>query len=166
VTFASLGLRKPILDGVRKAGYTTPSEIQLNSIPIVLDGHDIVSCGETGSGKTAAFGLPMLDKLLDHEPGLRGLVLVPTRELCVQVAENLRIYASRTDIAVCTAFGGVDMGIQEAAIRRGCDIIVACPGRMITSSAATSRWRSSTSWSSTRRTGCSTWASCRRSPAS
>lgn len=129
--FSSLGLRKPILDGVRKAGYEQPSEIQENSIPIVLDGHDIISCGETGSGKTAAFGLPILDSLLDHEPGLRALILVPTRELCVQVAENLRIYASRTDINVVTAFGGVDMGIQEAAIRRGCDVIVACPGRMI-----------------------------------
>lgn len=129
--FSSLGLRKPILDGVRKAGYEQPSEIQENSIPIVLDGHDIISCGETGSGKTAAFGLPILDSLLDHEPGLRALILVPTRELCVQVAENLRIYASRTDICVVTAFGGVDMGIQEAAIRRGCDVIVACPGRMI-----------------------------------
>lgn len=129
--FSSLGLRKPILDGVRKAGYEQPSEIQKNSIPIVLDGHDIISCGETGSGKTAAFGLPILDSLLDHEPGLRALILVPTRELCVQVAENLRIYASRTDIHVVTAFGGVDMGIQESAIRRGCDVIVACPGRMI-----------------------------------
>lgn len=131
MTFSSLGLRKPILDGVLKAGYEQPSEIQKNSIPIVLDGHDIISCGETGSGKTAAFGLPILDSLLDHEPGLRALILVPTRELCVQVAENLRIYASRTDIAVVTAFGGVDMGIQESAIRRGCDVIVACPGRMI-----------------------------------
>ena len=131
MTFPSLGLRKPILDGVKKAGYQTPSEIQKDSIPHVLAGHDLVSCGETGSGKTAAFGLPILEKMLDHGPGLRALILVPTRELCVQVAENLRIYASRTDIAVCTAFGGVDMAIQEAAIRRGCDIVVACPGRMI-----------------------------------
>jgi ATP-dependent RNA helicase RhlE len=132
VTFSSLGLRKPILDAVKKAGYTTPTDIQKDSIPLVLDGHDLVSCGETGSGKTAAFGLPILEKMLEAEPGhLKALILVPTRELCVQVAENLRIYASRTDIDVCTAFGGVDMGIQEARIRRGCDIIVACPGRMI-----------------------------------
>ncbi len=126
-----MGLRKPILDGVAKAGYREPTEIQRDSIPIVLEGHDLVSCGETGSGKTAAFGLPILEQMLDHEAGLRALILVPTRELCVQVAENLRIYASRTDIAVCTAFGGVDMGIQESAFRRGVDIVVACPGRMI-----------------------------------
>ncbi|MCB9871275.1 MAG: DEAD/DEAH box helicase [Planctomycetes bacterium] len=132
MSFSSLGLRKPILDGVRKAGYERPSEIQTTSIPIVLEGRDIVSCGETGSGKTAAFGLPILDRMLDDEPGkLHALVLVPTRELCVQVAENLRIYASRTDITVCTAFGGIDMAIQEAAIRRGCDVVVACPGRLI-----------------------------------
>ena len=131
MTFTSLGLRKPILDGVKKAGYDTPTDIQTNSIPLVLEGHDLVSCGETGSGKTAAFGLPILEKMLDHGPGLKAMILVPTRELCVQVAENLRIYASRTDIAVCTAFGGIDIGIQEAAIRRGCDIVVACPGRMI-----------------------------------
>ena len=131
VTFSSLGLRKPILGGVRKAGYETPSDIQRDSIPLILDGHDLVSCGETGSGKTAAFGLPILDQMLDLDPGLHALILVPTRELCVQVAENIRIYASSTDIEVCTAFGGIDIGIQEAAFRRGVDVVVACPGRMI-----------------------------------
>jgi ATP-dependent RNA helicase RhlE len=131
LTFASLGLRKPILDGVRAAGYQEPTEIQAKSIPLILDGHDIIAAGETGSGKTAAFGLPMLNMLLDHGPGLRALILVPTRELCVQVAENLRIYASGTDIHVRTAFGGIDLKIQESAFKRGLDIMVACPGRLI-----------------------------------
>ncbi len=131
MTFASLGLRKPILDGVKAAGYQEPTEIQAKSIPLILDGHDVIAAGETGSGKTAAFGLPMLNMLLDHEPGLRALILVPTRELCVQVAENLRIYASGTDIHVRTAFGGIDLKIQQSAFKRGLDILVACPGRLI-----------------------------------
>ena len=131
MSFASLGLRKPILAGIKAAGYEKPTEIQVKSIPLVLEGRDLISLGETGSGKTAAFGLPILDMLLDHEPGLRAVVLVPTRELCVQVAESLRTYASRTDINVCTAFGGVDIRIQESAFKRGLDILVACPGRLI-----------------------------------
>ncbi len=131
MTFKKLGLSKPILDGVRAAGYEAPTEIQQNSIPLVLDGHDLISCGETGSGKTAAFGLPILEGMLDLEPGLRAVILVPTRELCVQVAENLRLYASHTDIKVCTAFGGVNMSIQESAFKRGLDVVVGCPGRMI-----------------------------------
>lgn len=130
-TFPSLGLHKPVLAGVKAAGYSAPTEIQQKSIPLVLDGHDLVSCGETGSGKTAAFGLPMLNMLLDHGPSLRGLILVPTRELCVQVAEALRLYARETGLHVRTAFGGIDIGIQEAAFRRGMDILVACPGRLI-----------------------------------
>jgi len=131
LTFASLGLKKPILDGVKAAGYQQPTEIQAKSIPLILEGHDVIAAGETGSGKTAAFGLPMLNMLLDHGPGLRALILVPTRELCVQVAENLRIYASCTDVQVRTAFGGIDLKIQEAAFKRGMEILVACPGRLI-----------------------------------
>jgi len=131
LTFASLGLKKPILDGVKAAGYTEPTEIQASSIPLVLDGHDVIASGETGSGKTAAFGLPILNRLLGREPGLRALILVPTRELCVQVAESLRAYAVNTDIQVRTAFGGIDMRIQEAAFRRGLDVLVACPGRLL-----------------------------------
>ena len=119
MTFSSLGLRQPILDGVKAAGYQEPTDIQAQSIPLVLAGHDVIASGETGSGKTAAFGLPLLDMLLDHKPGLRALILVPTRELCVQVAENLRIYASRTDVHVRTAFGGVDLRIQESAFTTG-----------------------------------------------
>ncbi|MCZ6599646.1 MAG: DEAD/DEAH box helicase, partial [Acidobacteria bacterium] len=131
LTFASLGLKKPILDGVKAAGYEEPTEIQAKSIPLILAGHDVIAAGETGSGKTAAFGLPILHMILDHPPGLRALILVPTRELCVQVAENLRIYADCTDIHVRTAFGGIDLKIQESAFKRGMDILVACPGRLI-----------------------------------
>jgi ATP-dependent RNA helicase RhlE len=130
VSFASLGLKEPILRGVRAAGYETPTEIQATSIPKILGGAELIGLGQTGSGKTAAFGLPMLDKLCGGPPGLRGVIIVPTRELCVQVAENLRVYAQFAGLHVCTAFGGVDMSIQESAFKRGLDIVVACPGRL------------------------------------
>jgi ATP-dependent RNA helicase RhlE len=131
VSFSSLGLKEPILRGVRAAGYETPTDIQADSIPKILAVRNLIGLGETGSGKTAAFGLPMLDRLCGGEPGLRGVILVPTRELCVQVAENLRIYARYAGLHVCTAFGGVDLSIQESAFKRGVDVVVACPGRLI-----------------------------------
>jgi ATP-dependent RNA helicase RhlE len=131
VSFQDLGLKKPILDGVRDCGYTTPTDIQSRAIPLVLQNRDLIGLGQTGSGKTAAFGLPILDRLTGGEPGLRAVILVPTRELCVQVAESLREYAVHTGLAVCTAFGGVDLSIQTSAFKRGLDILVACPGRLI-----------------------------------
>lgn len=131
MTFASLGLCEPILKGVRDAGYTQPTDIQAQAIPKILKGLDLIGLGQTGSGKTAAFGLPILHRLVGGEPGLRALIVVPTRELCVQVAENLRQYAAHAGLKVCTAFGGVDMSIQESAFKRGVDVVVACPGRLI-----------------------------------
>ncbi len=131
MTFASLGLCEPILRGVRAVGYEKPTDIQAQAIPKILRGEDLIGLGSTGSGKTAAFGLPMLHKLTGGEPGLRGLIVVPTRELCVQVAENLRQYAAFAGLHICTAFGGVDMSIQESAFKRGVDVVVACPGRLI-----------------------------------
>jgi ATP-dependent RNA helicase RhlE len=131
VTFASLGLAEPILHGIAQAGYTTPTDIQARAIPTVLSGKDLIALGETGSGKTAAFGLPILHRLLGGPRGLRALILVPTRELCVQVAESLRTYAAHTELAVCTAFGGIDLSIQRAAFKRGLDVLVACPGRLL-----------------------------------
>jgi ATP-dependent RNA helicase RhlE len=131
VSFDSLGLKEPILRGVRAVGYEKPTDIQAQAIPKILAGTELIGLGQTGSGKTAAFGLPMLDRLCGGHPGLRGLVVVPTRELCVQVAENLRAYAVDSGLYVCTAFGGVDMSIQESAFKRGLDVLVACPGRLI-----------------------------------
>lgn len=131
VSFESLGLKQPILQGVRDAGYEQPTDIQARAIPKILAGEELIGLGQTGSGKTAAFGLPMLDRLCGGEPGLRGLIIVPTRELCVQVAENLRIYSKHAGLHVCTAFGGIDMSIQESAFKRGLDVLVACPGRLI-----------------------------------
>ena len=131
MSFDSLGLNKSILQGVRDAGYEKPTEIQEHTIPKILRGEELIGLGQTGSGKTAAFGLPMLHKLTGGEPGLRGLIIVPTRELCVQVAENLRGYAKHAGLNVCTAFGGIDLSIQESAFKRGLDVLVACPGRLI-----------------------------------
>ena len=131
MSFKSLGLAAPILEGIRTAGYDAPTDIQRQAIPMALEGRDLIALGETGSGKTAAFGLPILHKCLGDKGGPRALILVPTRELCVQVAEQLRIYASGTDLAVCTAFGGIDLSIQQSAFKRGLDVLVACPGRMI-----------------------------------
>jgi ATP-dependent RNA helicase RhlE len=135
VNFASLGLSEPILEGVRAAGYRDPTEIQARAIPLIRQGRDLIALGQTGSGKTAAYGLPLLERVLQRArtaaAGLRALVLVPTRELCVQVAESLRLYASATELKVCTAFGGVPLGIQEAAFKRGLDVLVACPGRLL-----------------------------------
>ncbi|MBL9078530.1 MAG: DEAD/DEAH box helicase [Planctomycetes bacterium] len=116
---------------MQAAGYETPTDIQAQAIPKILAGVELIGLGQTGSGKTAAFGLPMLDRLCGGPPGLRGLIVVPTRELCVQVAENLRTYAQFAGLHVCTAFGGVDMSIQESAFKRGIDVVVACPGRLI-----------------------------------
>ena len=131
MSFSSLGLSKPILEGIAEAGYESPTDIQRQAIPIALAGNNLIALGETGSGKTAAFGLPMLHRLAGGEPGLRAIILVPTRELCVQVAENLRTYASHAGLHVQTAFGGIPIMIQEAAFRRGLDVLVACPGRLI-----------------------------------
>jgi ATP-dependent RNA helicase RhlE len=131
VSFESLGLNKSILQGVRDAGYDKPTEIQVHAIPKILAGTELIGLGQTGSGKTAAFGLPMLHKFTGGEPGLRGLIIVPTRELCVQVAESLRGYAKHAGLSVCTAFGGIDIAIQESAFKRGLDVLVACPGRLI-----------------------------------
>jgi ATP-dependent RNA helicase RhlE len=131
VSFADLGLNQPILKGIAAAGYESPTDIQSRAIPLVLDGKNVIALGQTGSGKTAAFGLPMLHKFCGGEPGLRGLILVPTRELCVQVAENLRVYAQFAGLHVRTAFGGIPISVQESALKRGVDVLVACPGRLI-----------------------------------
>jgi ATP-dependent RNA helicase RhlE len=131
VSFESLGLSETVLEGVRASGYKAPTEIQERTIPLALEGKDLIGLGETGSGKTAAFGLPILHRLHGEEAGLRALILVPTRELCVQVAEDLRRYGQGTGLHICTAFGGIDIGIQESAFKRGLDLLVACPGRLI-----------------------------------
>lgn len=130
-TFESLGLSEAVLQAVREAGYVTPTPIQEEAIPLVIKGRDIMGLAQTGTGKTAAFTLPIIDRLLGGPHRTRALVLTPTRELCQQVEESVRNYAKFTTLAVVSVYGGVPLDPQERALRAGADIVVATPGRLI-----------------------------------
>jgi ATP-dependent RNA helicase RhlE len=134
--FSQLGLSPAACASLARLGYETPTPIQTKAIPVVLTGVDLLARAHTGTGKTAAFGLPMIQRLLTPgasagRPALRALVLVPTRELAVQVHQALSTYAAPTRLRVVAIFGGVAMGGQIQALRRGADIVVATPGRLI-----------------------------------
>ncbi len=130
--FQSLGLPESVVRGVRAAGYTVPTPVQEKAIPEILTGRDVVAAAQTGSGKTAAFLLPMLARLLEGHRAVRGLVLVPTRELAAQVEENGRRYARYTGLRVCAVYGGVPIAPQERILRHeGVEILVATPGRLL-----------------------------------
>jgi ATP-dependent RNA helicase RhlE len=132
VPFTRMGLPAPIVKGVRAAGYTEPTPIQARAIPLVLAGHDLVGAAQTGTGKTAAFLLPILARLMDGPRGVRALVLVPTRELAAQVETNAREYARFTNVRAGVVFGGVPIGPQERMFRRNeVDLLVATPGRLL-----------------------------------
>jgi superfamily II DNA/RNA helicase len=137
--FTHFGLDPLLLAAIAEMGYQTPTPIQAKAIPVVLKGRDVMGAAQTGTGKTAGFGLPMLQRLLPHantsmSPArhpVRGLVLTPTRELAEQVAENLKKYASKTALRVTCVYGGVDMDPQTEALRRGCEVVIATPGRLL-----------------------------------
>jgi len=130
--FSSLGLPEPITRGVRAAGYSIPAPIQARAIPLILPGHDVVAAAQTGSGKTAAFLLPILSRLLDGPRALRALILVPTRELAAQVEENAHAYSKYAELSVGSVYGGVPIGPQERMLRyEGVDLLVATPGRLL-----------------------------------
>jgi ATP-dependent RNA helicase RhlE len=130
--FQALGLAEPVVRGVRRAGYTTPTPVQERAIPLILPGRDLVAAAETGSGKTAAFLLPILDRLLEGPRGLRALILVPTRELAAQVEDCAREYARYCDLGIGCVYGGVPIGRQESLLRRErLDLLVATPGRLL-----------------------------------
>jgi ATP-dependent RNA helicase RhlE len=112
-------------------GYVDPTPIQLRSFPVVLAGGDLIASAQTGTGKTAAFALPLLSKLGRHEPGVRALVLEPTRELAAQVETAFRDYARFTDLNIGVVYGGVGFGTQRDMIKKGADVLVATPGRLI-----------------------------------
>ncbi len=132
MSFQTLGLPEPILKGVRAAGYHEPTPVQRRAIPMILPGHDLVTAAETGSGKTAAFLLPILARLLSRPAGLRALVLVPTRELAAQVESCARDYARFTPTRVGVVFGGVPIGPQERMLRHeGVELLIATPGRLL-----------------------------------
>jgi len=130
--FSKFGLAPAVLDGVRAAGYTQPTPIQLRAIPLVLAGRDVIGSAQTGTGKTAAFALPILSLLGQHHTGgPRALILEPTRELAAQVETAFRDYARFANLKITVIFGGIGYGRQNDALRAGTDIIVATPGRLL-----------------------------------
>ena len=134
MAFRELSLDTRVYQAVQDAGYTEPTPIQLAAIPLILAGNDLIGIAQTGTGKTAAFTLPILSKLAlgKTSPGqVRTLILAPTRELVVQIDENVRAYAKHLQISVATVFGGVGERPQIDALRRGADIVIATPGRLI-----------------------------------
>jgi len=136
MSFDSLGLDASILKAVADQGYTEPTPIQKASIPVIIEGHDVIGVAQTGTGKTAAFTLPLLTKLVQtksnaHHGRVRCLILAPTRELVVQIAENVAAYSRYSGATVATCYGGVSERPQIAALRRGCDFLIATPGRLL-----------------------------------
>ena len=131
MAFLKLGLSPATLEGVRAAGYITPTPIQLRGIPLVLAGRDIIGSAQTGTGKTAAFALPILTKLDRHAPGPRALILEPTRELAAQVETAIRDFARFTNLKVSVVYGGVGYGRQLDDLRAGIDVLAATPGRLL-----------------------------------
>ena len=129
--FTKLGLSEAMVRGVKAMGYVEPTPIQLRGIPLILTGQDIIGSAQTGTGKTAAFALPILSRLGHHAPGPRVLVLEPTRELAAQVETAFRDLARFTDLRVAVVYGGVGYGVQIGALRGGVDVLVATPGRLL-----------------------------------
>ena len=130
-TFDALELAPEILRAVREAGYERPTPIQSQAIPLARKGRDVIGLAQTGTGKTAAFTLPILHRLLDGPSRLRAVILTPTRELAAQVKESLEKYGRHSGLSILDVFGGVALGPQEEKLRRGVDVIVATPGRLI-----------------------------------
>jgi len=135
MTFDSLGLDSRILTALEKQGYTQPTPIQAQSIPILLSGKDLLGTAQTGTGKTAAFTIPIIEHLLEQEPQkrrrIKALVVTPTRELALQVAENAKKYSAGTGLRTAVIFGGVGQNPQIDQLRKGVDYLVATPGRLL-----------------------------------
>ncbi|MEO6096462.1 MAG: DEAD/DEAH box helicase [Fibrobacteria bacterium] len=133
--FRDLNLIPSILSAVEAEGYTKPTPVQAACIPSILDGRDVLGCAQTGTGKTAAFALPMLQNLSAQRPAngrpIRALVLTPTRELALQIAESFAVYGKNLDLRMAVIFGGVGDGPQKAKLRAGVDILIATPGRLM-----------------------------------
>ena len=136
LTFASLGVTEPLQRALTAENYTQPTPIQAQAIPLVLSGRDVLGIAQTGTGKTAAFGLPLLQRLAEnpaqYEPrGARALILAPTRELALQIGDSLRSYGRHLKLRHAVILGGVNQNKQVAALRNGVDILVATPGRLL-----------------------------------
>jgi ATP-dependent RNA helicase RhlE len=135
MTFSSLGLSEALVQAAEAKGYSIPTPIQEQGIPAVLEGHDVMAAAQTGTGKTASFTLPLLQILAAGKPArsnqARALVLTPTRELAAQVAQSVQDYGNRLPLSSCVVFGGVKINPQMQKLRKGTDILVATPGRLL-----------------------------------
>ncbi len=129
--FSKLGLSNTVVQGVKAMGYIDPTPIQLRAIPLILEGRDVIGCAQTGTGKTAAFALPILSKLDHSTRAIRALILEPTRELAAQVETAFRDLARFTNMRIAVVYGGVGYGQQNDALHKGIDILVATPGRLL-----------------------------------
>src|SRR4051795_8857026 len=118
-SFADLGLSQPLLDALNHLGYEQPTPIQEQAIPELLEGRDVIGQAQTGTGKTAAFGLPLLEYVDPEDDAIQALVLTPTRELCIQVTQALRAYGAKKGIDVVAVFGGAPIRSQQAQLRAG-----------------------------------------------
>ncbi len=138
-SFSNLNLAEPLARAVAEMGYETMTPIQEQAIPVVLQGKDVMGAAQTGTGKTAAFALPLLQRMMKHENAstsparhpVRALVLLPTRELAVQVAEQVELYAKHTNLRSTVVFGGMDMKPQTLELKKGVEVLVATPGRLL-----------------------------------
>src|ERR1700754_1679474 len=130
-TFADLRLSDAVLSALRDVGYESPSPIQEQAIPVLLDGRDVIGQAQTGTGKTAAFGLPMIQSVDPEDPDVQALVLTPTRELCIQVTQALRTYGSHKGITPVAVFGGAPIRDQQAYLKGGAPIVVGTVGRVL-----------------------------------
>lgn len=136
MTFLNLQLIAPLAEALNKLGYTIPTPIQQQAIPHILGGRDIFGCAQTGTGKTAAFALPILQLLagkqtINTHKGIKALILAPTRELALQISDSFRTYGKNLQLKHAVVFGGVSQNLQVANIRRGVDILIATPGRLL-----------------------------------
>jgi ATP-dependent RNA helicase RhlE len=137
MTFENLNIIAPILEALKTEGYTTPTPIQQQTIPLALEGKDILGCAQTGTGKTAAFAIPIIQLMSQDRTNLNGrrpiraLILTPTRELAIQIAESFENYGAKTDLKYEVIFGGVSQNSQVRSLRSGVDVLIATPGRLL-----------------------------------
>jgi len=134
--FESLNIIEPILRSLKEEGYTIPTPIQTEAIPVVLNGTDLIGCAQTGTGKTAAFAVPILqllhgNRIFERKKRIRSLVVTPTRELAIQIEESFKSYGRYTGLSCTVVFGGVNQNPQTASLRNGVDILIATPGRLL-----------------------------------
>jgi len=135
MSFTTLGLSEALVKAVAEQGYDTPTPIQAKAIPAVLEGRDVMAAAQTGTGKTAGFTLPLLHRLSKGQPAkanqVRALVLTPTRELAAQVAESVEVYGKHLNLRSTVVFGGVNINPQMMRLRKGVDVLIATPGRLL-----------------------------------